>query len=167
MIKVNHKRLIPFAWVLTSIAIFLLCFNVCMANDGNCFHAGNYMLVCMMFLTFPCGLIYLLIVGLFFGSVDAHDPASYFLLWLGAFAAGYFQWFVLLPRLAGRQQITTLSIGPGSTVAKKGRQGRRRARKKRRSRILPARFDGHMVEQWDEAGHSPLERVINDRPVSF
>ena len=160
--KVNHKRFLPFAWILTSVAVFLLCFDSCLTNETNCFHAGDYMLVCMIFLTFPCGLLYPLVLSMIFNSINVYDPVAYFLLWLGAFVVGYLQWFVLLPRLFHGDEITTLGIAQSGVVNEK-KKSRRELSKRRRKRNRQPRLTDYAVAQWDETGRTPLERVISNR----
>lgn len=163
MMRVKHKQVIPLAWILTSLAIFLLCFDSCLINENNCFRAGDYMLGCMILITFPCGLLYPLVLSMFFNSISVYDPFAYFLLWLGAFAVGYLQWFVLLPRLFSRNEITTLGIAQSAPLSKKRKKGRK-AHKPGRNRIHPVQSESHLAAQWDEGGRTPLERVINDSP---
>lgn len=60
----------------------------------------------MIFLSFPIGLVVTFLFGLLVSTVGAAIDIPYvpfwheLPLWLAAVAAGYFQWFMLLPALA-------------------------------------------------------------------
>ncbi len=162
--RVDHQRLIHFAWVLTSVAIFLLGVDPCLLQVGGCSGTSVFMLIAMTILTLPSGLFYLAVIGLLFNHSDFADPVVYFLLWLVAFIIGYVQWFVVVPGLCTLGgTMTTLGLAKGGTF--EGKKKKRRARtRRRRKKILKAPPEGVGLAQWDERGRTPLERAMDERP---
>ena len=155
---IEHKKLLPFAWVLASIAVLLMCVDSCVLAGGECFRGGEHMLVCMVFITLPCGLLYPLGLSLLFDSLSVDNPVTYFLLWLGAFIVGYLQWFVIVPGLFSLRGITTLKLTENRKFDAKKKKGRAR---RRRKKILKARRESCASTQWDEHGRTPLERALD------
>ncbi len=100
-------RVLRICWVLCSVTV--LAITLVRYAPGPASDAGIFLVSGMLFLAFPVSL---LVAGLFTLLVLLQERSGvplldwigsnylgFFVMWLAFFAAGYMQWFVLLPRL--------------------------------------------------------------------
>jgi hypothetical protein len=165
--KIKQRQIWKFIWILLCVAVLFFHFGQCFEWESGCYSAGERMFSLMFLLSFPGSLFYLVFLGVTFNSVSASTPFLYFLIWGGAFAVGYFQWFGLLPYLLDRPEMTTLGLGlsGASNVSRTG-SGRCSSSRRRRRRRRAAWLRGARVIHFDETGRTPLERVINNHQAA-
>ena len=110
------KKLIRALWIGATIlvlAITLYAFDGKPNSDIGVFFAW-----CMLILSFPSGLLVPLVHVALFDGLSIPVETSYLSLvldWIGFFALGYMQWFVLLPWLS-RKWKTMRARGAASTA---------------------------------------------------
>ena len=144
------------AWLTAVLLVLLMGTNLCVSTDEVCFAAGETMFLFMLLLSFPTGIVFLIVSMFFLGTDSVHYPSDYIIAWFIMTCGGCFQWFVVLPRLVKRQSLTILDLKRGEeplrTTAADVCPGALREQKSFR-RILA----------FDRYGRSPLERVIGRR----
>lgn len=150
------KLCLQVAWLTSTVVVLLIGFNSCAATDQVCFDAGGRMLLTMLVLSFPMGFLFVLVVILFLGPGGVDYLNDYVVFWLVMAAAGYLQWFVLVPRLFAKQQLITLGIEQQRPITKEtaAEAPPRRTAKPARIRLIPAH---------DRRGRTPLERALGQR----
>lgn len=116
------------------------------------------MILGMFVFSFPASILFALFAIVFSEMFPPYDlpVATYLLLWFGFFLTGYVQWFCVIPNLGKRQPFITLGLG--TSEERKASKRKRRRRRGRRNRLHNA-----VIPILDEAGRTPLERVISDR----
>ena len=111
----------------------------------------------LFLLSFPGSILFFIVnealidAGFIF---DAAPAMHYTFLSLGALTVGYVQWFHLLPALFGKQKITVLSLNQPISAG----TGEQEASPKQ---SRPEQIVALNIQPFDNAGRSPLERVIN------
>lgn len=163
-LQIDLKFTGKWVWIVICLAILQIGMGVYMADPSSTYSQLPFypFLGLMLWLSFPAGLIpvYLL---------EPINPATdYFLLWLLMFAAGYIQWFVLLPRL-NKLRLTTLDLNKprkrtmlgldsaeasSSETPESGATLRFKAAAQRPARAAFSR------SAFDRRGLTPLERAI-------
>ncbi len=113
--------------------------------------ATNDVLPFMLLLSFPSGFGVALMAWPF---LDISPVADFFLLWLGMFAVGYFQWFCIVPNCRGGG-IITLSLAKAELVTPETQMLNPA---KEKSKLNPK--GALKIVHFDPAGRTPLERAI-------
>ena len=158
-LRVTGKKLcwsfyLKVVWIIAAVVLLLIGFGSCLAGEEFCFAAGEPMQAVMFLLAFPSSVMFLIFSPFIYGTEGIHTPINYFAFWLGAFVVGYFQWFVLIPRL-GAPAITSLDLGGGL-------RPKHRTRRRRRRRVIKTPANNE-VKPFDADGKTPLERVFSSR----
>lgn len=162
--SLNWSKVIKYLWIVTGLFMLPLGLGTCL-GDPRCGHAWDILPV-MLLLSFPSGALVLLVVALLFGPASIAPPFDYSLVWAIAFAAGYAQWFWLVPTVFGRSEITTLGLtcaitsravgpeveNPPALLSTAPRIADRASKRAPRTTGRNVHFDGK--------GRTPLERVI-------
>jgi hypothetical protein len=159
------------AWVIAAFMTVLVATTVCGSADHQaCSAAGNTMFLFMLVLSFPLGLVFLLISLIFFDGGGGTLASEYALTWFIMLCGGCCQWFVLVPRLFGKPQFILLDLRtPAREISKvvvalpapvpaprpaaietiaASRRGPRPSKPAKR------------IKPFDRLGRTPLERVI-------
>ncbi len=153
------SRIAPFlkiAWLTAAIAILLMGTSLCLSTDDACFQAGETMFLLMFLFSFPTGLLFVLVSMFFLEAESIHYPSDYITVWLIMTCGGYLQWFVLVPRLFAKRELTVLNLGQKDPVVKSFMKD---------CAPSPIRQTGRMkpISTFDRRGRTPLERVITRR----
>jgi hypothetical protein len=136
-------------WILVTVSILQIGLGTCAAGESPCIQAGVTMEEFMFLLSFPS--CYVLFLWLFVGLESVHSMTDYAWLWLGAFVAGYVQWFFLVPKLFEAKGITSLGLNSKTRL-----QRAVSSRRKRHSRG----HTSHEIKSFDPDGSTPVERVF-------
>jgi hypothetical protein len=168
--SVDSKRFLKFAWILASVACFVIPTVIIPFDNARGWlgRVGPDMVFGMLVLSFPVGALLLLAVAYL---VDIFMPielpiSMYVLLWFCFFVTGYFQWFHLLPRLLDKfsgstsRSLTTLGLEKNGAV--RCRHERKHRRRSSRRAIVAPQVDETQVLQFHEIRRTPLERVIGN-----
>jgi len=99
-------------WCVAALVILLTGTNMCISNDGACAAASDTMLWFMFLLTFPTGIVFVLISMMAFAAAGGHYPADYIFAWFIMASGGFLQWFIIVPRLFDRPKLTVLDLKP-------------------------------------------------------
>lgn len=158
--KNRIKLCLQVAWLTSAFVMLVMGFNFCAATDQACWDAGDRMFLTMTVLSFPAGILGLG-VALFFlwPLVSADQLNDYVTFWLIMAGAGYLQWFVIVPRLFAKPNITTLNLEKTKTDPEEAKADAqvttaeipRPTRTQRRIRRIPP---------YDKLGRTPLERAM-------
>ena len=153
MTKNRIKLCLQVAWLTSVFVVLVMGFNICAATDQACFDAGGRMLLTMVVLSFPAGILGVVLTLFFLGPLASVDQLNdHVTFWLIMAGAGYLQWFVIVPRLFAKPNITTLKLEETKTVAQvTAVEIPPPTRKRRRIRRIPA---------YDKRGRTPLERAM-------
>lgn len=149
-----NKRLsssLKFFWL--AIALLLVALPVFVPSFGGLVNVINVCLLAMILLSFPCNILVLP----FFAFPDYHNSVSIGLLYTQLIicaAISYFQWFVLVPRLAKFAQKVI------STDERAERDGDA-------ARLLENKIGFRPIDRpknpYDERERTPIERIIADK----
>jgi hypothetical protein len=137
-------------WSLVTVSILQIGLGTCAAGESPCIQAGVTMEGFMFALSFPTSYV-LLALSPFAGWENIHSMTDYAWLWLGAFVAGYVQWFFLVPKLFEAKGITSLGLNSKASL--------QRAVSRRRKRRF-RRHTSHEIKSFDPDGSTPVERVF-------
>jgi len=117
--KNRIKLCLQVAWPTAAFVVLVMGFNFCAATDRACFEAGDRMFLAMAVLSFPSGFLGVALTLLVLGPPASVDQLNdYVTFWLIMAGAGYLQWFVIIPRLFAKPNITTLNLEETKTVSK-------------------------------------------------
>ena len=145
------------AWLTAALMVLFMGTNLCVSTNEACFAAGETMFLFMLLLSFPTGIVFLLISLFFLETDSVRYPSDYLIAWLIMTGGGCLQWFIVVPRLLEGRKLTILDLKrneqPSNTIAADVRPSAVRKRKLFRR-----------ISAFDRQGHSPLERVISRRP---
>lgn len=139
----------------------------------------------MFWLTFPCGVLFLIPSEIFLDGGGTHFPSDFITVWTILMCGGLVQWFVLVPRLFEKRKFVTLDLAaaapatlPGSikTAPEKTQSlsllseaapvelpvetARPEVVKIDRVRRSRSRSTNNSFAPFDRKGRTPLERVI-------
>lgn len=155
---INWVLLGKCAWLTVNLGLWLMGMGSCM-TEPNCMFPKSDLLPILFLLSFPGSILFLIVnevlieAGIFF---DAGPAMHYTFLSLGALTVGYLQWFHLLPALFGKREITVLSLNqPISAVTGEQEASPEQSR--------PEQIVALHIQPFDNAGRTPLERVINQK----
>ena len=105
--RVSFVNIARLFWIIACIAVLIITifrYSPLPKNDVDVFMAWS-----MLILTFPAGYVCSFLMGLFyevyyriFGQLANEYISTLVGIWLVLFAAGYWQWFYLLPSLVKR-----------------------------------------------------------------
>jgi hypothetical protein len=154
--RTNWVLLGKCAWLAVNLSIWLMGVGTCM-TEPHCWLAKSDLLPFLFLLSFPGSILFLIINNLLIENgyfFDAFPALHYTFLSMGALTVGYFQWFHFLPALFGKQEITVLSL---NQEMKAGTSKQEAPTKQSQ----PVQINAPRVQPFDNAGRSPLERVIN------
>lgn len=174
------------AWLSTAISILVMGTSLCVATDEACFQSGDSMMFLMFWLTFPCGVLFLLVSEIFLDGGGTHFPSDFITVWMILMCGGLVQWFVLVPRLFEKRKFVTLDLVaaaptslPGSikalpemtqslsvlseaaSVELAVETARPEIVKINRVRRSTSRPSNNSFAPFDRKGRTPLERVIS------
>jgi len=82
----------------------------CVSTDEACFQAGESMFFLMFWLSFPASLPFSIASFIFIGHESIHYPADFITAWMILACGGLLQWFVIVPRLFQRGDLTVLNL---------------------------------------------------------
>ncbi len=155
----SHRfRKIRFGYVLKLIWIALCVLILKLGIVGNLAdHSYSYvsnLLSCMVFLTFPSGILAASYWFYFFGHPS--QPGGFTMMWGAMFFAGYLQWFILIPNLFRHEVIKLDLVADRPNIADAETQNPAPGPKPRRK----VRRRMHIIRPFDAEGLSPFERVI-------
>ena len=68
------------------------------------------MLFLMFWLTFPTGLLFIVAAGLVLNPGPVHSPGDFITAWMVMACGGFLQWFVFVPRLFEKPNLTVLNL---------------------------------------------------------
>jgi hypothetical protein len=162
------------AWLTSAIAVLFMGTNLCVSTDESCVNAGETMLLLMFWLTFPTGIVSLLVSLTLIAGEKMHYPSDYITVWSVMFCAGCVQWFVLVPRIFAKPRFTVLELGvqvprqpsiPNIRSADVGdsEAGSKQLSKSHVARVRPVkrrRQSNDSIVAFDKRGRSPLERAM-------
>ena len=163
------------AWLVAALMILLVGTNVCVSTDEACSAAGETMFLFMFLLSFPIGLVFLLISMIFVESAGGHYPSDYIIAWFILACGGCCQWFILVPRLFAKPTLTLLDLRqirePSNAVSQSSTAATPSSIETSQGRSLPSvdvaatsirtrKVRNHVVP-FDRRGRTPLERVIS------
>src|ERR1043166_7352037 len=114
------------------------------------------MFLFMLLLSFPTGIVFLLLSAFFLESYSVHYPSDYIIAWLIITCGGCFQWFIAVPRLLEGRKLTILDL-------KRNEQPSKTIAGDVPSSAVPERRLIRRISAFDRQGRSPLERVISRR----
>ena len=159
------KLCLKVAWVTASMVILLMGTNNCLATDYVCLAAGESMLVWMLVLSFPSGILSILVALIFLGFDSPDSLPTYLTLWLTMTGGGYLQWFVVTPKLFAKKELTLLSLQQKETAndpALRKIAAREPASEHHRAPVrIPKPF--RPIRAFDRQGRTPLERALGPR----
>ena len=152
--KNRIKLCLQVAWLTSAFVVLAMGFNFCAATDQACFEAGDRMFLAMAVLSFPAGILGMIVAEFFLWPLTNVDQLNdYVTFWLTMAGAGYLQWFVIIPRLFAKPKITTLNLEATKTIAKvTAAEAPCPPRKRKRIRRIVA---------YDKRGRTPLERAMS------
>ena len=154
--KSRIARFLKIAWLTAAIAILFMGTSLCLSTDDACFQAGETMFLLMFLLSFPTGLLFILVSTFFLGGESIHYPSDYITVWLIMTCGGYLQWFVLVPRLFAKREFTVLNLGQTDSPLKSLVKDCAPSPIRRTGRMKP-------ISAFDRRGRTPLERAIARR----
>ena len=144
------------AWLTAAFIVLFMGTNLCASTDEACFAAGETMFLFTLLLSFPTGIVFLLISMSFLESGSVHSPSDYIIAWFLMTGGGCIQWFILVPRLLEGRKLTILdlkrNVQPSNPIAVDVR-----------SRAVRERKLFRRISAFDRHGRSPLERIISRR----
>ncbi|HYW74263.1 MAG TPA: hypothetical protein VE961_24785 [Pyrinomonadaceae bacterium] len=160
------------AWTVAAVIILLVDTSICGSSDQACSTAGGTMLLFMGLLTFPSGLICVLVSVVVCGSIGTEYPSSYLVGWLIMACGGCLQWFVIVPQCLEEPRLTILDLGCKTAAPADINQPLTRPEPLMETKPEPAPMIGarlnlrprnrqKWIKAFDKLGRSPLERVIN------
>jgi hypothetical protein len=152
--KARLKLSLKIAWLTAAIVILLMGTNLCASTDQSCFDAGETMFFLMFWLSFPTGVLFLLVSLFFIGVESVHYPSDYITMWLIMACGGCLQWYVLIPRIFARPEFTVLKLEQKDVIPKMATAKLRSAT--RHPKIKP-------IRAFDKRGRTPLERAMSHR----
>ena len=152
--KNRIKLCLQVAWLTSAFMVLIMGSNICAVTDDACFDVGGRMLLTMMVLSFPAGFLSVVATLFLFGDARGEYLNDFLLYWLIMLGAGYFQWFVLVPKLFAKPKFTTLGLERNTALEKEPAPeiAPPRAPKTKRVRHIPA---------YDKLGRTPLERAMS------
>ena len=160
------------AWIVAALMTVLVATTICGSSDQACFVTGDTMLLFMGILSFPLGLVFLLLSLLFVDGPGSYLASDYALAWFIMLCGGCCQWFILVPRLFAKPQFTLLDLRtqPNETPkrsvavaapASKPSPAAIEAIVSARPSVTSAKKTARSIRPLDRLGRTPLERVIN------
>jgi len=176
--KGKVKLCLQVAWLATVVAILLMGTTLCAATDEACFQAGESMFFLMFWLSFPASLPFGIAAIIFAGHESIQFPSDFITAWVVMTCGGLLQWFVIVPWLFRKKELTVLNlrapslpaaspdtsppdvievapyIGPalqGLPAAPRVNPAKKRSRRKSIPSFSP----------FDKKGRTPLERVLD------
>src|SRR5258706_8685151 len=106
--RISCITAIKSVWVSSSLFMLPLGLGTFLGDPG--YNASQSLIPVMLLLSFPAGPLVLFVGALVIDPPSLIPPLDYSLLWFVAFAAGYLQWFWVLPKLFGKCEFTTLGL---------------------------------------------------------
>lgn len=153
--KARIALVLKIAWLIAALMILAMGLNLCVATEGACFEPARTMILLMLLISFPLGLP-LFLIAIPFLSPEGPDPFQYFTVWLILTCGGYFQWFVLAPRLFGKPNLVTLDLNRRETPITEPATISQPQSKRQVKRTKPVSF-------YDKQGRTRLERILARR----
>jgi len=89
---------------------------MCATTDEACFQAGESMFFLMFWLSFPASLPFGIAAIIFVGHESIHYPSDFITAWLVMTCGGLLQWFVIVPWLFQKRELTVLNLQSPSPV---------------------------------------------------
>jgi hypothetical protein len=153
---INWVLIVKTVWLTVGLSVWQMGLGSCMTAP-DCWLPEAKFVPVLGLLSFPSGPLFIVLNGIVvdsFQTIDVSPALFYSFECLGMTAVGYVQWFHVVPRLFGKPEITALSLNllPATSACKQ--EAPRTRIPQPRVRVIP-------VTPFDEAGRTPLERVIN------
>jgi hypothetical protein len=158
------------AWTVAALVALLMYIGACSSNEA-CRPVGDTMLFFMGVVTFPAGLLCIILSVIVCGLLGGEYPRSEFTIWFLLVCGGCLQWYVVVPLLLEEPRLTLLNLHttlpiPASAAATAAKPDLSIATPSTVSVIQAprkphARKRHHQVLPFDKFGRTPLERVIN------
>jgi hypothetical protein len=158
------------AWLTSAFAVLVMSFNFCAATDQACFDAGGRMFLVMVVLSFPAGILCVLVALFFLGPASSDQLNEYVIFWWIMTGAGYLQWFVVAPKLFAKPKFTSLGLGQGSRVERvvvpefpthhTTSQIAPLVSSSKPSPQIPKPKRVRLIRAYDNRGRTPLERAL-------
>ena len=160
------------AWTVAALTTLFTTSAVCGFNQQACHVSGETMLLAMGFLTFPLGLICILVSVVVCGAMGSEYPSGDFTIWFIMALGGCLQWFVIAPQCLEEPTLTVLNLNstPPPTVAPLIAANPQSLAEAPKSMTTPAiavplrirqRNRPNRINAFDRFGRTPLERVIS------
>jgi hypothetical protein len=164
---------VKIAWTVAALVALVLYLGGCSSGDQACRPIGETMLFFMGVITFPAGLICIIVSVIVCGLVGGEYPRSEFTIWLLLVCGGCLQWYIVVPMLLEERRFTllnlhtTLPISKGIETSAVQPNPSIETSPTVSQPVIPtprkprARKRHNRVVAFDKFGRSPLERVIN------
>jgi len=160
------------AWTVAALVSAPMVIAICDSSNQACRPAGDTMLWFMAILSFPAGLVCVILSAIVRGLAAGEFPSPYITGWLLLECGGCLQWYLIVPILLEEPKLTLLNLNSFSVPSKIATAGvsanspieaaqtlaapliklpRKRRKRKRH----------HRVVGFDKFGRTPLERIIH------
>ena len=161
------------AWTVAALVALFMDIGVCSWGDQACRPVIDTMLFFMGIVTFPAGLLCIIVSVIVCGLLGGEYPRSEVTIWLLLVCGGCLQWYVIVPLLLEEPGLTLLNLHatrPLSTGVEASAANPNPSIESSPSDSVPdiqaprkprARKRNNRVLAFDKFGRSPLERVIN------
>lgn len=135
-----------------------------METDEACFISGETMMPLMFLLSFPASVPFAFAAAAMLDGTSIHYPDQYITFWLMMTVGGYLQWFVIVPRVLAKPELTLLNLGEATPVVlSSSPQGQSQTQQEPQTRAheqpqRPRR--PKRIAAFDKDGRTPLERAL-------
>ncbi len=156
----NVTWVVKCVWLSAGLTAWSMGLGSCLTDPG-CWVAESGFLPLVGLLSFPSGPLLLILNNIFAEvvfDIDLSDPMLYSVQSLGMIAAGYLQWFHIVPAVFGKQEITALCLNQRIVTDIRKRESPEPGR--------PVQVRTRLVRPYDRSGRTPLERAIQSRQHS-
>jgi hypothetical protein len=166
--KSRIKLCLKTAWLTTALVILLVGTNNCMSTDKACLASGETMFLFMFLLSFPTGILFAFAAAIMLGGESIHYPVDFFTFWLMMTIGGYLQWFVVVPRVRAKPELTLLNLREAtpvpSIVSQREIQEQTQSELQTRALEKPRQSRRRKrIAAFDKYGRTPLERALAKR----
>jgi hypothetical protein len=149
------KLCLKVAWLTISLTIFLKGMNDCILTNQACLAAGETMFLSMFVISFPISILCVFAALFVLGSDSPNSLSTYLTLWALLTCGGYLQWFVVVPGMFAKRDLTILNL----------RQEIHQKAPSDEVQVGPARRPrkARPIVAFDRQGRTPLERALGRR----
>lgn len=129
-------------------------------TQPTCRLAEENVLPLMLILSFPSGVLAVLVSVFFLGF---NPPTDFLLIWLALAVAGYVQWFVLLPSMGKHREVISLNLSLNQSTPTLNAPATRTEPNKSQRREKPLAIQAKRFRSFDKQGRTPLDRALGSR----